>query len=193
MCLDDLVPPSPAAAKQTTRHDTKGDCRKMRAITDIHTWLLAWNLLMMELSRMFPDRVSEFISYQDRIVTAGQRCQVEAWYNYDKAFRAQLADEPWRRWDIVDQNLWTFWFTGQALPFCSACSKYGHTSQSCSFRSFRAKTSDGRKICWRFNHARCNDPAKCKFAHVCNSCKGLHTARQCPSHSQAARGRGPPS
>ena len=62
VCLDNLVPPSPAAAKQTTRHNTKVDSRKMRAITDIHTWLLAWNRLMMELSRMFPDRVSEFIS-----------------------------------------------------------------------------------------------------------------------------------
>ena len=57
---------------------------------------------------MYPNRVPEFIAYQDRIVTAGQ---VEAWYNFDKAFRAQLAEEPWRRWDLVDQNLWAFWCT----------------------------------------------------------------------------------
>ena len=103
--------------------DTKKDCWEKRAITDVHTWPLAWNLLM-ELTTMFPDRVSKFTSYQDHIVTAGQRYQVEAWYNYDKTSRSQLANEPWRRWNTVDQNLWAFWFTGRFLPLCSTCNKY---------------------------------------------------------------------
>ena len=47
VCLDDLVPPSPAAvnSKQTARQGTKKDGRENRAITDVHTWLLAWNLV----------------------------------------------------------------------------------------------------------------------------------------------------
>ena len=126
------------------------------------------------------------IAYQDRIVVAAERCHL---YNYDRAFRLKLSHNPSLRWDSLDQELWALWCTAHAKPFCTKCTKYGHTAAACSpgnRSSFRAnnRTEDVRTICLQFNHSACPNASKCKYAHVCLKCEGEHPSSSgtCSGH-----------
>ena len=126
-----------------------------------------------------PARITQMIANQDCIVVTAERYHFEALYNYDRAFRLKLRHDPSLCWDSVDQELWALWCTAHAKPFCTKCTKYGHSAAAFSpgnHSSFRAnnRIKDGRTICLRFNHSACPNASKCKYAHVCLKCEGEH-------------------
>ena len=65
-----------------------------RVVTNLSTWMEAWNRALPIMAAAQPSRVIEYIKYQTFIALASERYEPEAWISYDQDLRRQLAEDP---------------------------------------------------------------------------------------------------
>ena len=122
-----------------------------RVVTNLSTWMEAWNRALPIMAAAQPSRVIEYIKYQTFIALASERYEPEAWISYDQDLRRQLAEDPLRRWDEPNIPLFTLHMTNRARPYCKRCTQYGHKEGQCPqsinklIHSFRPQRSDNGK------------------------------------------------
>ena len=166
-------------------------------VTDILLWVECYVSLVEVLCTGHPDKVPEFMAYQQTIVKAHRTFLGEGWVTYDTCFRRKAAAMKSLQWGQVDFNLYNETFTGRAksLVRCQYCASEHHTSTECTFapelphqatssRQVQTRYDTSRlanNICNLFNH-KYGDQCKfspCKFTHLCSECRGRHPASQC--------------
>ena len=96
---------SPVTDRDITRsQESKATLPK---VTNLDSWLCTWSRYLLTVIHFFPQNAREVIQYQDRIITVAERYSFEGWYNYDKAFRLKLSQDPSQQWDCLDADLWS--------------------------------------------------------------------------------------
>ena len=149
-----------------------------RKLERLPVWLEAWSVYCALICDTQPARAVSLIRYQLCIIQAAKRYRWAAVCQYDEEFRRKLAHSPGMQWDVVDQDLYTRCFTGQALVLCPLCKRLGHTANTCTSRDQR-KPGTTQPACELHNKGRCNF-RNCRYRHVCSSCGAPdHVATRC--------------
>ena len=171
----------------------ESDVRQVkRKVLDITTWLEAWTTYTQVVTAAAPQRIQEFLAYQRIILTANRQFYSQAWLEYDRQLRLLVAQQPSRRLDVIDSNLWQLAFTGHARPACASCKSVHPGTGNCPFRpssstagqprsteSLLTRTGNNKEICRNYNGGRCT-ATQCVYAHVCNQCgKAGHPRVKC--------------
>ena len=127
-----------------------------RTISDLPSWMEAWNLYAQVLVLHFPTRAPALLAYQAIICSASTRFPPNCWLRYDQRFRASAATDKSLRWDCKHNDLWLECFTqptasqlaqrtglpsssgkGQGRRPCTYCGSLYHFPDNCLARPFR--------------------------------------------------------
>ena len=147
-----------------------------RQVNDQDSWLEAWTIYVAAALSAAPERALELVGYQAIILDAMRRFPAVAVIRYDVAFRQLAARDATMRWDQRDLELYADLLT-------AATQRPRMDNLRHSFRQPLPTTTDGTKICLRFNSITgCNFPA-CRYAHACSACGGPHSKPACKPKS----------
>lgn len=143
--------------------------RSAKRIDNFATWLEAWTSFAAIYTAAHPSRSGELLAYQHHLLKAHQQFTFAAVADYDRSFRASIANSPALRWDAIPQSLYTTIFNAQAVrPFRAA-----------SAAASGAAPSPG--ACFLFNRGSCRRKA-CQYAHICSACGASdHPKPRCPA------------
>ena len=192
---------------------------KKRAL-DLTVWLQCFAVYVGVLGPKFPPEVPELMAYMISIIQASQEYEGAAWAAYDAAYRRQAAAQGRTGWSQINPSLYAICFTGKARKTerCDRCLSATHRADDCSLaaeddpdvakrlkaiesavvaltrpppggkpREPRERSSE---TCRNWNRNRCSFPG-CRYAHLCATCRGNHTALECPARSVNATPVGP--
>lgn len=182
--------------------------KKPPPVTNILTWVECYASLASVLATTYPTFIPEFMAYLSTIVKCHRRYEGLGWFSYDRAFRRQAANTKNLQWSKTDSTLFSLAFTGKAkqVATCEMCFSTNHTTRQCpdvmQFSPFQpmvpwvnpyppprpqppefATPAQAPRICGLFNSKKgpsCTYGSKCKYAHICLSCKGNHPRPECP-------------
>ena len=126
-----------------------------RSVSDLSSWLEAWNGYVATLVSQFPYRAASLLAYQRIICQASLHAPPVAWLRYDSRFRALAAEDKSLRWDHKLNDLWLECFSlvaaspshAAAYPSpktrrpCTYCGATTHYPDNCSSNPFRAPRS----------------------------------------------------
>ena len=126
-----------------------------RTITDLASWMEAWNLYVQVLVASFPERAPSLLAYQAIICSASTRFPPRLWLRYDQRFRASVAADGTLRWDVRNNELWLECFTQSPLTSqtqppsssksarrpCTYCGSFYHYPENCPSHPFRSPRS----------------------------------------------------
>jgi len=145
-----------------------------RKVDSWQTWMEAWTVYCQVIFSQQCSRAGELMGYQARILQAAERFKWASVLEYDTMFRQRAARDLSMTWDVVDVDIYSRCFTGQALPVCQSCRKTGHSAATCP-------TQRGNKgqTCHRYNKGECTFRI-CRFQHSCSICNGGHPQTACP-------------
>ena len=126
---------------------------KKQKITNISSWMMAWNKFMQATCHYKPNMFFDLFCYQKNIIRLFSKYKFEAGYSYDKDFRmlmaSQVSLEPSQRtakWDILHQELMHMHFQSDTLlPSCFHCKAIGHFASNCPAKS---KTTGNDQPFW---------------------------------------------
>ena len=159
--------------------------RKRKPIIDsFHKWLDAYTTYMLTLVSHYPRRALELLKYQQIISRAESKFRGLTWLSYDEQFRHRAAQDLSLNWGLVDLELWTVTFSGQAKPHCYFCSSPYHSQADCPVAdpSRRTTWSSGSLCCFNFNKSSGCSRCSSQFPHVCSRCHSpSHSVLQCTS------------
>ena len=82
-----------------------------RTVTDLPSWLEAWNVYVAINVAHYPARASALFTYQRVICNASSKFSPQAWLKYDSRFRSLAAADRSLRWDQKVNDLWLECFT----------------------------------------------------------------------------------
>ena len=187
--------------------------RSRRIIPDLATWLQCYAIYVAVKGTQQPASIPELMAYQAVIAKASRKFKWPSWIVYDQNFRQEAAGNPSQSWVKVEPSLYAQCFTGQEVQgegWCTTCQGVDHSTADCPFQPRKrprlamassnppprgAKTSE---VCQKFNRfgGDCSYGRKCKFAHVCEVCKGPHPVSRCrsrPGPSQMQKEGGAPA
>ncbi len=153
-----------------------------------------------------PERIAELMAYQAIIAKASTKYRWPSWVVYDQNFRQEVTGNVGQSWAKVEPGIYALSFTGQAISaenWCARCQCLDHASSNCPMqrkRSWssamgsppagqgRATSRHDQPVCLKFNkfEGDCKFGNRCKFAHVCSSCREPHPVSKC----KAPGGRG---
>ena len=102
-----------------------------------------------------PARARSLITYQLRIIQAAKRYRWLAVCQYDEDFLWKLTHTPSVQWDVVDQDIYTRCFTGQALVLFPLCKRLSYTTNTCTSGDQR-EPGTTQPACELYNKGRCN-------------------------------------
>lgn len=147
------------------------------------------------------------MAYMSLIVKCHKRFEGLGWFNYDRAYRRQAATLRSLNWSKTDSTLFSLAFTGKAkkLSSCELCFSSNHSTNQCQENQAAVALTIGgpawptpasqgpqdpshyqqtqRTICGLFNSKRgpsaCTYGARCRYSHICASCKGNHPRSEC--------------
>ena len=102
-----------------------------RTVTDLPSWLEAWNVYVAIIVAHYPARASALFTYQRIICNASSKFSPQAWLKYDSRFCSLAAADRSLRWDQKVNNLWLECFTlpppSTSNPSLAQASRlYGH-------------------------------------------------------------------
>ena len=206
--MKELLPESWLVEEEETCRFTQSlPKRRSGPVTDILQWLQCFGTMVGVLSQKFPMMVPDLMAYQSTIIKCSRDFDGLAWAQYDRAYRRQAAQTKDLRWSRINTTLYSLCFAGKARRSvaCVHCLSDGHRSDACpdnpastcvpmlmmSGLSQAAPVVPGRTgqrlVCHLYNSRngpRCTyNP--CKFAHICEGCRGNHPRSACP------KGQGP--
>ena len=177
--------------------------RRKRRVTDFVTWTEAWTAYASVVLSAAPHRCHELLGYQALIANAAQQFFPDGWLEYDRRFRAAAANEPSRRWDILEPTTWQLTVTNKSRPTCASCHTT-HSSFKCPFRDLRQDSSSSsfrgsrydtsrsasgpsqRQICRNYNQLRCSS-SSCPRVHACLICGQKHPSTHHHTTTSATR------
>ena len=114
------------------------------------------------------------------VLKAHREVEDPAWQLYDEAFREKMAAIGEKKWPGVDVQVYQE--TCGGYPQRRVERGVGGQGQK---RSIEAKKPT---VCWQFNNeGMCSYGKNCRFAHVCEVCRGAHARCHCPSSKAPAK------
>ena len=158
--------------------------KKKPVIDSFHKWVDAFTTFMLVVVNAYPGRAAELIKYLQIISRAEAKFRGLTWRYYDEQFRRRAAQDLSLNWGLVDLELWTVTFSGQAKPHCFLCSSPYHGQGDCPIadparRSPRG-TSSSHAHCFNFNKPSGCSRVACQFPHVCSRCRSpAHPVTRC--------------
>ena len=178
---------------------TKQRKTQKRQVTDLNSWLEAWNRYATCRTASDPRMALELIKYQTVISLLFARYPATSVTEYDRLFRQAAARDRTMRWDSPKEDIYVWALT---QPNLSSSNLHSGHSSSLSFRDRapitarlgppvkhnpltsdrEARTPSGKEICKRFNLGKCTRGEDCVFAHNCwySNCQGDHPGKECP-------------
>ena len=158
--------------------------RKKKSVIDsFHKWVDAFTTFMLVVVNAYPGRAAELIKYLQIISRAEAKFKGLTWRHYDEQFRRRTAQDLSLNWGLVDLELWTVTFSGQAKPHCFLCSSPYHGQSDCPIADPARHSPRGPSSshCFNFNKPSGCSRVACQFPHVCSRCCYPPT----PSHDAA--------
>lgn len=142
---------------------------KRRSISDLSSWLQAWNTYVLLMVHKEPHRALDLLSYQRFICEVSTRSPCSAWLLYDRKFRMAAAANPSLPWGRKNTELWLECFTNplhvrggedkgdstttasssglsrdQARRPCTYCSSLKHFPDNCPRNPFRSQRAPSK-------------------------------------------------
>ncbi|KAI8495694.1 hypothetical protein Bbelb_266660 [Branchiostoma belcheri] len=128
-------------------------------------WIEAYQVLMFTMLENKPDRARELVGYQCIIMEAASKFPLNTWMKYDERFRKSAAEDPSKRWDQIDVQLWVVSFTLPPRALCNVCHSPSHWARDCPAKLLKsgpsrvkpkpaASRSDQGAFCFGFNSPR---------------------------------------
>lgn len=132
--------------------------QKRSTITDLPTWLQAWNVYALLRVYNEPHKALDLLAYQRCICQAASRSPCSAWLLYDKKFRMAAAANPELPWGKRHGELWLECFSSglqqpgpgtrgnssqssshnQSRRPCTYCGSLTHFPNNCHRNPFRS-------------------------------------------------------
>ena len=128
-------------------------------INNFGKWEQAFRVFSNIYCKANPHRAPELIEYNHIIHTISTAYIWDNVYMYDKEFRLHMSRNPSRSWGIILQQAWSL-----RLRDRISVQNYSQFSPG---NGNRAKVNEP---CRRYNRAKCNYGANCKFEHRCSYC-----------------------
>ena len=163
-----------------------------RKVSDLQSWLQAWNIYMLVRIHTAPDTALDLAKYQTLMCHLFSSYPVSACLQYDKLFRHAAARDHTLAWDELKEDILIWCMTQDYQPFrrqSSILNRLGPLSASAggtrsSDRS--THTTEGKEICRKFNIGKCTRGESCIFSHTCwnPGCLGSHSAKACTLSSK---------
>lgn len=186
--LEDLLPENISAQEPEPQIHFDGRLilsnapkKNKKQILDITSWVEAFTIYSMIVSKYFPNRLDDLLKYKLLILRTYRQFSGSAWLNYDREFRETAAAERCTSWSTMNVQLYNFHTAGaQVRPRVPASS---------SASKKEAQGSSISKIpCHSWNAGACVAPSMaCRFRHTCSSCEGEHRKISCPDSSSKPR------
>ena len=109
---------------------------KKHRLTDLHSWLEAWNTYIRLFVFYHPHMQNALLTYQTITCSHARMFKAVDWLRYDSTFRRSAAFDHTKPWDAVDQDLFDYFFKSPPtnLPCCHGCQEQGHFYASCPYR-----------------------------------------------------------
>ncbi|XP_066286543.1 uncharacterized protein [Branchiostoma lanceolatum] len=150
-------------------------------------WIEAYQVLMFVMLENKPGRARELVGYQCLIMDAATKFPLQAWLKYDEKIRKSTAENPSKRWDQIDVELWVVCFTLPPRALCSVCQSPNHWVKECPAKAMNSKSvpnmfrpRQGRGnpgFCFGFNSPQGCSRSVCHFKHKCSHCEGMGHGR----------------
>ena len=180
LLLDPHKPPLLQSRSSAKKRD-----KLKRHVTDLPSWLEAWNRFVCAKIAHHPAMALELAKYQTLMGMFFAKHQPQLCIEYDKLFRQAAAQDRTLRWDTIKEDVY-MWALTQRPNFRDknhVTSRLGPEPSATKPYSDRAThTTSGKEICKRFNFSKCTRGDECSFAHVCwhQGCQGQHPGKGCP-------------
>ena len=147
--------------------------KKNPVIDSFHKWVDAFTTFMLVVVNAYPGRAAELIKYLQIISRAEAKFKGLTWRHYDEQFRRHAAQDLSLNWGLVDLELWTVTFSGQAKPHCFLCSSPYHGQGDCPIAdpACRSPRGPSSSHCFNFNKLSGCSRVACQFFHVCSRCR----------------------
>ena len=164
-CLSRCIParygasPSPAFTLRLS-NDTSADDGDVviaqhkhvakRSVSDLASWMEAWNLYVQVLVAAYPQRAPTLLAYQAIICGVSSRFAPRLCLRCDQRFHASAAADSTLRWNARNNELWLECFTQASLAPtapankparhpCTYCGSLYHYPDNCPSHPFRAR------------------------------------------------------
>ena len=153
--------------------------KSKRQVTDITSWLEAWNRYLVCRIAHTPSMAVELAKYQAVVCLLFARYPPAACIEYDRLFRQAAARDRSLRWDVLKEDIYVWALTQPSSVGTNQHSFRDSTRAPISARlgpppnpsymsgSRATHTNNGKEICKRFNLAKCTKGDDCMFAHAC--------------------------
>ena len=156
--------------------------KKKPVIDSFHKWVDAFTTFMLVVVNAYPWRAAELIKYLQIISLTEAKFKGLTWRHYDEQFRRRAAQDLSLNWGLVDLELWTVTFSGQAKPHCFLCSSPYHGQSDCPIAdpARRSPRGPSSSHCFNFNKPSGCSRVACQFLHVCSRCcSPAHPVTRC--------------
>ena len=211
--MAEMLPEFWPMAKSEEGEPKKGGPRKLKQITEFHTWLQCFAVYCSVLGSHDPACVPELMAYLITIARVSQDYTGLAWVRYDAAFRRQAAITGNRKWSQINPSLYSICFTGRAqeIKRCELCLSTAHPVNQCPLQAeadpelpTRVKAVESAvltlasrsqasgwhprppgEVCRLWNANNCRF-ARCRYRHACSICGDPHPATACPRKPSAS-------
>ena len=189
---------SPPFAHPRRHHHHKAT--SCRSVTDLASWLEAWNRYLCVAIAYEPSRSLELAKYQTIVCMLFTHYPPQAGVAYDQHFRQQAAIRPATGWDRLKEDIFMWALHPSRTATHPTSPPLRENPQP--FRDGRppavrpgpprpfnephvSHDATGAKICRRYNAGKCPRDDLCKFSHRCwvPGCNGAHPAKGCPKRT----------
>ena len=151
-------------------------------IVHISQWIRAFDIFSYVLVRAHPDDATGLIQYGNLIKDMAFRGL--NWANYDRQFRRLKERNPSQHpWGCTDLTLYS---QNIIVPRGGNLNPphQGQNNQNMPFRTqgWQASNSHSNrpvKKCFAYNKSFCKFGPRCRYAHICTKCEGMHPASKC--------------
>ena len=159
------------------------DARLTKNLT-CEEFVKAFTIFKSVMCQQYPLRGRELDIYMSNIIDIATKFPGFAFYEYHLEFSAQAAEQLERGyrvdWGVLDERRLTMIVAGRKANACTLCNAFDHATGFCHLAADRATTpattnpaSRGVQFpCKLFNtYKGCHFGEKCKFKHICATCK----------------------
>ena len=138
-------------------------------INGFNHWEQAFRVFSNVYTKIYPERATELIQYNQLIYTAPLSFVWEKVYRYDKDFCMHLSNFPQRSWSVILQQAWTLYLKDRISQ-----------QPKSAEHGFNPGQVKKKEECKRFNKGKCNKGFHCQYEHRCLICgKFGHRAHIC--------------